>query len=91
MVKVTSVTPSGSGNGTITVNYAANGTTNQRVGTITISGGDLTRSVTVTQAGKYSISAISAPIGSGTITGTGSYFDGDEVSLTAVPNYWVYF
>ena len=39
----------GTGNGTITVNVAQNLSINQRVGTITISGGDITRTITITQ------------------------------------------
>jgi len=46
-----SITPeNGSGNGTITATYTENTSTTQRVGTITISGGGITRIVTVTQA-----------------------------------------
>ncbi len=42
--------PSGSGNGTITATYQENTTTSQRFGTISITGGGITRTVTVTQA-----------------------------------------
>jgi uncharacterized membrane protein YeiH len=46
-----SVTPtSGSNNGSFTVNYDANGTGSVRTGTITLSGGGITRNVTVAQA-----------------------------------------
>ena len=41
---------SGSGDTTLTANYDANPTTAQRVGTITVTGGGITRNVTVTQA-----------------------------------------
>ena len=41
---------SGSGNRTITATYQENTTTSQRVGTITVIGGGITRTVTVTQA-----------------------------------------
>jgi hypothetical protein len=48
---ITSVSPAtGSNNGTLTVNYEANGTTSSRSGTVTVSGGGITRNVTVTQA-----------------------------------------
>ncbi|MCB9209863.1 MAG: BACON domain-containing protein [Ignavibacteriales bacterium] len=47
---ITSVTPSGSGDGTVTVSYESNPTTSQRVGTVTISGGGITENVTVSQA-----------------------------------------
>jgi hypothetical protein len=47
-----SVTPiTGSGDGVLTVNYDQNTSVNARVGTITVSGGGITRNVTVTQAG----------------------------------------
>jgi hypothetical protein len=41
---------SGSNNGTITANFTENSSTSQRVGTITINGGGLTKTVTVSQA-----------------------------------------
>ncbi len=41
---------SGSGNGTITATYSANTTTSQRVGTITVNGGGISKDITVTQA-----------------------------------------
>ena len=41
---------SGSNNGTLTATYTENTTTSQRVGTITVIGGGITRTVTVTQA-----------------------------------------
>jgi hypothetical protein len=48
-----SVSPeSGSNNATLTVAYDENLTTNERVGTITVSGSGITREVTVTQIGK---------------------------------------
>jgi len=47
-----SVSPtSGSGDGTFTVTYDENSSTSERVGTISVSGSGITRSVTVTQAG----------------------------------------
>ncbi len=47
---ISSVSPtSGSNNRTLTVNYTENTTTNQRQGTITVSGGGITRQVTITQ------------------------------------------
>jgi hypothetical protein len=46
------ITPSsGSNNGTITANFLENASTNQKVGTLTISGGGITKAATVTQAG----------------------------------------
>ena len=41
---------SGTGNETLTATYTENTTTSQRVGTITVTGGGITRTVTVTQA-----------------------------------------
>jgi hypothetical protein len=47
-----SVTPaSGSGDGILTVDYDENTSTSKRVGTISVSGGGITREVTVTQIG----------------------------------------
>ena len=45
-------TASGTGNGNITYDVAANSGTSSRTGTITVSGGGLTRVFTVTQSGK---------------------------------------
>ena len=45
------VTPtSGSNDGTLTVTYQENTTTSERIGTITVTGGGITRTVTVTQS-----------------------------------------
>jgi len=41
---------SGNNNGTLTATYSENTTTSQRTGTITVTGGGITRTVTVTQA-----------------------------------------
>ena len=50
-----SVTPTnGTNNDTLTASYSKNTSTSQRVGTITVSGGELTRTVTVTQLGTSS-------------------------------------
>ncbi len=60
---ITSVSPaSGSNNGSFAVNYSANGTTSQRTGTITVSGGGITRNVTVTQAASNDIPSDVMPI-----------------------------
>jgi len=48
-----SVSPaSGNGNATLTASYDANGTTSSRTATITVTGGGITRTVTVVQAGQ---------------------------------------
>ncbi|HLO92372.1 MAG TPA: BACON domain-containing carbohydrate-binding protein [Lentimicrobium sp.] len=53
------VTPSGSGNGTLTATYQANNTTNQRIATITVNVSGLPSStVTVTQAAEQATLAV---------------------------------
>ena len=94
-----SVTPSnGSNDGILTVTFDANTTTSQRIGTITVSGGGITREVTLTQQGKqlktYNVTLTSNPESGGTTTGSGQYNENSTVSVTAVPNegwefiYW---
>ena len=41
---------SGSGDGTLTATYQENTATSERIGTITVTGGGITRTVTVTQS-----------------------------------------
>ena len=82
---------SGSNNGTITAVAAANTSTSQRTATITVSGSGVTRTVSVTQDGAisvptYTITAIANNNAFGTVSGGGTYQEGETVTLTAVPN-----
>ncbi len=71
---------SGSGNGTITYNVEANTVTNSRTGTISVTGGGVTRTFSVTQKGMveivdgiawhYTVSDGTAYVGSGQFLGT---------------------
>ena len=72
-----------SGNKTLTATYTGNPSTTQRIGIISITGGGISKNVTVTQEPKYIISAITSPTEGGTISGTGNFFDGEVVSLVA--------
>jgi len=65
---------SGSNNGSFTVSAAANTGTTSRTGTVTVTGGGLTRTVAVTQAGTtastLTVSATSLALASGASSGT---------------------
>ncbi|MBN2410806.1 Ig-like domain-containing protein [candidate division KSB1 bacterium] len=61
---------SGSGNGTLTVTFSANESTNPRTATITVSGGGISRQVTVVQSGSYML--LVEPASRSVDSGTGS-------------------
>ena len=82
---------SGSNNGTITAVAAANTSSSQRTATITVSGSGVTRTVSVTQDGAtsvptYTITAIANNNAYGTVSGGGTYQEGETVTLTATAN-----
>ena len=82
---------SGSNNGTITAVAAANTSSSQRSATITVSGSGVTRTVSVTQDGAtsvptYTITAIANNNAYGTVSGGGTYQEGETVTLTATAN-----
>jgi plastocyanin len=88
------VTPSGSGNGTITANYTANTATSQRIATITVTVSGLpSQMVTVTQAGAAATLSVQPPnqdvsAGSGSttfsVTSNSSWTSGSNQSWCTV-------
>jgi len=84
------VTPaSGSNNGTLTVNYTANTSTSTRTATVTVSGGGITRTYVLTQAGSTptaSLTLSAATGNAGAATGTASVGVTSNVAWTAVSN-----
>jgi len=82
---------SGSNNGTFTAIAAANTTSSQRTATITVSGNGATQTISVTQEGAsstptYTITASSNNNAYGTVSGGGTYQEGETVTLTATAN-----
>ncbi len=77
---------SGSGNGTVTYSVAANGVAAARGGTITVSGGGLTRTYSVAQSAlsiDYTITTAANPTNGGTTGGGGSKASGSFCTVTA--------
>ena len=80
--------PSGSNNGTVTVNAtSANTGTSARSATVTVTGGGITRTVTVTQPGDnppyFTITTVSNPSAGGSTSGGGSKQSGSSCTVTA--------
>ena len=71
---------SGSGNGTVTYGVASNGSTSARTGTITVTGGGLVRTCTVTQAGAASPFVLIAPATTNVLSPASS---GLQIEVTA--------
>ena len=77
-------TASGKGNGTIVYNVAANTGSSQRTGTITVAGGGLTRTFTVTQSGKGSSGGTATlTLGASSRTFTADAASGKELAVAA--------
>jgi PKD repeat protein len=76
------------GNGTenLFANYTLHDGEGARSGTITITAGNLSKQVVITQAGKLTISATAFPVNAGTVTGAGIFTHYEGVTLTATPN-----
>jgi len=81
-----SVAPtSGTGNGSFTVSTTANPATTNRSGTVTVSGGGITRQIVVTQAGQPSINLTLAP----TALSLGAAAASVSIAVTANTNWTV--
>ena len=75
-----SATPtSGSGNGSFTVSATANTGTTNRSGTVTVSGGGITRTIAVTQAGQSTGGSVTA---TGVVTSSSGWFSEEQVRLS---------
>ena len=77
-------TASGSGDGTIVYDVAANTGTSERTATITVTGGGITRTFTVTQNGK---AAAELALGSSERTFTAAAANSKELSVTATVSW----
>jgi hypothetical protein len=79
------ITGGGNGNGTVTYSIAANGGPNPRTGTITISGGGLTRTFTVNQAGTVTGPVNDLFANRIAVTGTNLVLNATNVGATKEP------
>jgi hypothetical protein len=74
---------SGSGNGSFTLSATANTATTSRTGTVTVSGGGLTRTIAVTQAGVSTGGSVTA---SGLVTSSSGWFSEEQVRVNNTAN-----
>ena len=78
---------SGTGNGGFGFTYSVNTSTSPRTGYVTISGGGVSSTVTITQAGapppQYNISTTANPTYGGSASGGGTYTSGATATVTA--------
>ncbi len=81
-------TEDSSGNATLTILYDANNDTTQRIAIISITGNEITQTITITQEGAslFEIIAVSYPIAASVISGNGSFIENSSVTLICTPN-----
>jgi hypothetical protein len=84
------VTPaSGSNNGTLSINYTSNTATTSRSATVTVTGGDITKTYLLTQSGSTPASTLNLSVASGNAgaaAGSASVGVTSNVSWTAISN-----
>jgi len=73
----------GSGNGSFTVSASANTGSAARTGTVTVSGGGITRTIAVSQAGQSSGGSVTA---TGTVTSSSGWFSEEQVRVNNTAN-----